>query len=269
MNTTISTYRKPEAPVHDMFVQRWSPRAMRPEPLTREELLPLFEAARWAPSSYNNQPWRFLYALRGTPSWETYLGLLVPNNRAWAKNAGALIVIASHKNFDATGKPSQTHHYDAGAAWAYFALQGSLRGLVVHGMEGFDYQRARTELGIPGDFDVEAMAAVGHPGLKEELPPPARAMEKPSGRKKLAEISFEGRFQALAEKTYTGDAWPSSSSGARSPKCRTRSSTSRTASSPWRRSMACTASRARTRERCTCAAILPIRWSRPSSPISP
>jgi len=196
MNAAVSTYRKPEAPVHDAFIERWSPRAMKPEPVSREELLPLFEAARWAPSSYNNQPWRFLYAVRGTPAWDEFLSLLVDNNRAWAQHAGALIVIVSHKNFDFNGKPSRTHHYDAGAAWAYFALQGSMRGLAVHGMEGFDYEKARQILGIPDDYDVEAMAAVGHPGRKEDLPEKHRAMEKPSGRKKLAEISFEGGFKS-------------------------------------------------------------------------
>lgn len=198
MNATVSAYRKPEAAVHDIFLERWSPRAMRPQPLTREDLLPLFEAARWAPSSYNNQPWRFLYALRGSPAWDKFLGLLVDNNRAWAQNAGALIVVVSRKNFDFNGKPSPTHHYDAGAAWAYFALHGSMRGLAVHGMEGFDYEKARKELGVPDDYDVEAMAAVGWPGRKEDLPEKHQAMEKPSGRKKLAEISFEGGFPTKA-----------------------------------------------------------------------
>lgn len=194
MNSTIAVHRRPEAAVADLFVERWSPRAMKPEPISREDLFPLLEAARWAPSSYNNQPWRFLYGIRGTPAFATFLDLLVDANRAWAQNAGALIVMISHKNFDFNGKPSRTHRFDAGAAWAYFALHGSMRGLAVHGMEGFDYDRARSALGIPDDYDVEAMAAVGRPGRKEDLPDRARAMEKPSGRKKLAEIAFEGRF---------------------------------------------------------------------------
>jgi nitroreductase len=196
MNAVISRYRKTDAEVADIFPERWSPRAMEPTPLKLEDLLPLFEAARWAPSSYNNQPWRFLYALRGTEVFKLYLGLLEKGNAAWAKNAGALLVICSRTVFDVTGKPSRTHSFDAGAAWAYLALHGSMRGLVVHGMEGYDSERTRAELGVPEDFQVEAMAAVGYPGRVEDLPKKAQEMEKPSGRKKLVEIAFEGRFGA-------------------------------------------------------------------------
>ena len=192
----LSTFRKPDYPVADLFVERWSPRAMKPEPLTKDELMPLLEAARWAPSSYNNQPWRFVYGLRGTKAFDTLLGLLVDQNRGWARNAGALVVIVSRGSFEFNGKPSRTHHFDTGAAWASFALQGSLNGLAVHGMEGFDYERAKTELGIPEGFDVEAMAAVGHPGRKEDLPKAAQDMEKPSGRKKVGDFAFEGGFKA-------------------------------------------------------------------------
>lgn len=195
MNAAVTAYRRPEHPVADMFPERWSPRAMKPEPLRREELLPLLEAARWAPSSYNNQPWRFVYALRGTPDFERFLALLEEVNRAWAKNAGALVVIASRKTFEFNGKDSRTHTFDAGCGWGYFALQGSLNGLAVHGMQGFDYDRAARELGIPDDYQVEAMAAVGHPGRKEDLPKAAQDREFPSGRKRVGEFAFEGRFK--------------------------------------------------------------------------
>jgi nitroreductase len=190
--------RKAEHPVDKIFLNRWSPRAMSEEEVTSEELMTLFEAARWAPSSYNNQPWRFVYARRGGPGWDELVGLLVPNNRAWAEKAAALVVIVSHQNFEYNGKPSRTHHFDTGAAWAYLALQGSMKGLVVHGMEGFDYDRARKTLGIPDDYDVEAMAAIGRPGRKEDLPEKAREMEAPNGRKSKAELVFEGRFGGTA-----------------------------------------------------------------------
>src|SRR5688572_5560176 len=109
--------RKAEHPVAEIFLDRWSPRAMSGEELSSSELMSLFDAARWAPSSYNNQPWRFVYARRGGAGWEDLLGLLVPNNRVWAQRAGALVVVLSRKVFDYNGRPSRTHSYDAGCAW--------------------------------------------------------------------------------------------------------------------------------------------------------
>lgn len=190
----IKEYRKEEYGVDPVFVNRWSPRAMSAEEIGKDELMRLFEAARWAPSSYNNQPWRFLYAMRGTKNWDTFFDLLVEANRAWAKNAAVLIVIVSKKTFDHNGKPARTHSFDAGAAWLSLALQGSISSLVVHGMQGFDYDRAKEALNIGDEFQVEAMAAVGRRGKKEELPEKAREMEYPSGRKELSEIVFEGAF---------------------------------------------------------------------------
>jgi len=126
----------------------------------------LFEAARWAPSSFNTQQWRALYARRGTEHWQRFFDLLVDANKAWTKNAAVLVVFISRRNFDHNDEPSVTHSYDCGAAWENFALQGFHQGLVVHGMEGFDYERARKDLQIPDEFQVEAMAAVGRPGPK-------------------------------------------------------------------------------------------------------
>ncbi len=167
---------------------------MSGEPISQEELMILFEAARWAPSSYNNQPWRILYAHRDTEHWPLFFDLLVPGNQAWAKNAGALLLFVSKKTFDFNGQPSITHTYDTGAAWENLALQGSLKDLVVHGMQGFDYERARTELGIPEEFQVEAMAAVGYPGNPETLPEQQRKVEAPSDRRKLEQTICEGPF---------------------------------------------------------------------------
>ena len=181
-------------PVDKIFVDRWSPRAMSGEGIREEELMTLFEAARWAPSSYNNQPWRILYARRDTEHWPLFLDLLVEGNRAWAKDAAALLLFVSKTTFDFNGKPSITHSFDAGAAWENLALQATLNGLVTHGMQGFDYERARTELNIPEGFRVEAMAAVGRPGRAEDLPESLRERESPSPRKKLAEIVCEGPF---------------------------------------------------------------------------
>lgn len=154
----------------------------------------LFEAARWAPSSYNAQPWRFLYARRETDHWSLFLDLLVDFNQGWAKYAGALVVVLSRKTFERNDKPSRTHSFDAGAAWQNLALQGISQGLVVHGMEGFDYDRARQVLKVPQGFAVEAMVAVGRPAPRGSLPEKLRERETPSGRKELSELVFEGPF---------------------------------------------------------------------------
>src|SRR5439155_24079379 len=113
--------------------------------------------------------------------------LLVEANKSWAKNAAALVVFISRKTFDYNDEPSITASSDTGAAWENFALQGFRQGLVVHGMEGFDYDRARVELRIPDEFHVEAMAAVGKPGAKEVLPEKLRKRETPNDRRKMSE----------------------------------------------------------------------------------
>ena len=190
-----SEYRQPDHPVDSVFVWRWSPRAMSGEPISAEQLMTVFEAARWAPSSYNEQPWRFLYARRGTKHWPTFFSLLVEANQAWAQNAAVLVVIVSGTTFTNGGGPNRVHTFDAGSAWENLALQGTLIGLVVHGMAGFDYERARRDLGVPDDFEVEAMVAIGKPGRTEDLPEAVRALETPSGRKPLSQVVCEGPFK--------------------------------------------------------------------------
>jgi len=181
--------------IERLLLDRWSPRAMSGEEILEEELMRLFEAARWAPSSFNAQQWRALYARRDSEYWPTFLGLLVEGNKVWAKNAAVLVVFISRETFEYNGEPSVSHSYDCGAAWENFALQGFSQGLVVHGMEGFDYERARTELKIPDGFRVEAMAAVGKPGPKETLPEKLQAKESPNDRRKLSESICEGPYK--------------------------------------------------------------------------
>lgn len=168
---------------------------MSGETIQEEELMALFEAARWAPSSYNNQPWRFLYAKRNTEHWEKFLKLMGEFNQGWAKNAAVLVVIISKKTFDHNGKPSATHKFDTGAAWENLALEAETRGLIAHGMEGFDYAKARQVLAVPEDFDVEAMVAIGKKGKKEDLTPDLQKNEVPSDRRALTEIIMEGGFK--------------------------------------------------------------------------
>ena len=190
----IKDFRKPEHNVGELFLNRWSPRAMSGEEIDEPTLLSLFEAAKWAPSSNNNQPWRFIYGRRNTNNWTTFFNLLAEGNQGWAKNAAVLIVVISKTTFD-NGKNARTHSFDAGAAWENFALQGSLMGLVVHGMQGFDYDKAKEVLQIPNGYQVEAMIAVGKKGKKEDLPQYLQEREFPSARKSIAEIAMEGGFK--------------------------------------------------------------------------
>jgi nitroreductase len=190
----ISKFRKPEQDVNEIFINRWSPRAMSGEEISEADLFSLFEAAKWAPSSNNNQPWRFVYARRNTPHWTTFFNLLAEGNQVWAKNAAALVVVISKTTFD-SNKPSRTHSYDTGAAWGSLALQGSINGLVVHGMQGFYYDKAKEALHIPDAYQVEAMIAIGKKGRKEDLPAHLQEWEAPSKRKNLSAIAMEGSFR--------------------------------------------------------------------------
>jgi len=190
-----SDRRQADHPIDTLFLDRWSSRAMSGEDIPEEDLAELFEAARWAPSSYNNQPWRILYARRSSEYWPLFFGLLTESNKVWAHAAAVLLLFLSKTTFDHNGKPSITHSFDTGAAWENLALQGFHKGLVVHGMQGFDYDRAKTALNVPDGFRVEAMAAIGIPGDKEALPEGLRKLETPNQRRKLEQTICEGPFR--------------------------------------------------------------------------
>jgi nitroreductase len=190
----VGAFRKIENGIDEIFINRWSPRAMSGESIDKKTLMGLFEASHWAPSANNNQPWRFLYARRETAHWPIFFDLLAEGNRIWAFRAAVLVVIISKMTFDFNDKPSRTHSFDAGAAWENLALQGVLKGLVVHAMQGFDYERAKEMLHIPDGYAVEAMVAIGNAGRKEDLPENLREREFPSGRKGLADLVQEGFF---------------------------------------------------------------------------
>jgi nitroreductase len=187
-------HRTAQHDIEPLFLRRWSPRAMSGKPLESEEILRLFEAARWAPSTYNEQEWRFLYARRDGPHWSTFFDLLVEGNQAWCQNAALLGCVLSHAVFERNGKPNRVHVFDSGLAYMSLALQGSAMGLVVHGMQGFDFDRARRALAVPDDFSVDAMFAVGRPGDPAELSESLREREIPSDRKPVEEILCEGPF---------------------------------------------------------------------------
>lgn len=195
LSDEVAQYRDPEHDIDPLFVNRWSPRAMTGEPLEEDEYLPLFEAARWAPSAFNNQHWRFLYASREDDEWDTFVDLLNDANQAWATDAAVLAVIVSKTTFDHNDEPAPVHSFDTGAAWENLALEGARRGLAVHGMAGFDYERATEALDVPDEFEVEAMVAIGERAPSETLPEELQEREQPSGRKPLGEILHRGGFE--------------------------------------------------------------------------
>jgi nitroreductase len=188
-----SSQRHREHEVDPQFLDRWSGRAFTGESLSEAEMLLLFEAARWAPSSSNFQPWRFLYARRDSEFWPAFLDLLAPGNRVWAERAGALVLVISRLQSDEQ-RPCITHSYDSGAAWMSLALQASLSGIVAHGIQGFDYERARRVLRVPAQFAVEAMIVLGKPATPDVLPEDLRRRETPSNRRPLAQTICHGPF---------------------------------------------------------------------------
>ncbi|MEQ1756149.1 MAG: nitroreductase family protein [Micropepsaceae bacterium] len=194
----MTSPRTADHPIDPRFTQRWSPRAFDPRPITHDQLASLFEAARWAPSCLNSQPWRFVYAMRDTGDWQRFVDLLTPNNQSWAKNASALVIVASHTQMAFPGStnfvPSPTHSFDTGAAWMQLALQAVEQGLQTHGMAGFDRERAARDLDIPSDYRVEAAIAIGWPGDKASLPEALQAREMPSPRNPISRFAFPGRF---------------------------------------------------------------------------
>lgn len=194
LDDQVTEHRTPDYDVDPLFVNRWSPHAMTGEPLEEEAYLPLFEAARWAPSAFNNQHWRFLYASREDDEWETFVDLLHEGNRTWASDASVLVVVVSKTTFDHNGEPAPTHAFDTGAAWQNLALEGARRGLAIHAMAGFDYDRAGDELDVPEEFDVQAMVAIGERAPPETLPEDIREREQPSDRKPVSEITHRGGF---------------------------------------------------------------------------
>ncbi len=195
---TIENPRVSQFPIDPLFLERWSPRAFNEEEISEKELLTLLEAARWSPSSYNSQPWRFLYARRGTPHWDRFLGLLHPFNQSWAHRASALIIVVSNSLMLPPGSdkevPSHSHSFDTGAAWAHLALQAVRSGWYAHGMVGFDMDRAFSELNVPKGYRVEAAIAIGRRADKSILPESLQQREFPNGRHKLETIALEGGF---------------------------------------------------------------------------
>ncbi len=195
---TRSNNRESQYPIEPIFLDRWSPRAFTGEVIPESDLLGILDAAHWAPSSANQQPWRFIYTLKGADDWDVFVSLLVDSNQEWAKHASALIFVVS-KDFSgdlSEGRKSYTHSFDAGAAWAYLALQAKFSGFHAHGMGGIKHGEIRESFSIPEGYRVEAGIAVGRIADKSVLSERNQEREFPSQRKPLGEVAFKGTFVA-------------------------------------------------------------------------
>jgi nitroreductase len=197
--TADNVARKADHPVSDVFVERWSPRAFASDTISDTELRSVLEAARWAPSAYNAQPWRFIYALRGDAAWSSILGALMPFNQSWAQNAAAIIVIASDTKMTPPGKTERvdngTHAFDVGAAWGYLALQAHMNGWATHAMAGFDKEAMAKAVSLPAEMTLHAVVALGKQGDVASLPEALQAREVPSPRRPLSETVVHGSFK--------------------------------------------------------------------------
>ncbi len=190
----VKTYRKVSQEIDELFWCRWSPRAMTGETLKQNEVLSLLEAARFAPSSFNEQPWRFIYSLKDSLAWQKILDCLVPFNQEWAKNSGALVIVLSRKNYLKNNKLNDKASFDTGSAWQNIALQASLKSLVAHGMGGFDLERLRNSFSINDDYNIEIVIALGHLAPDSTLSEELAQLEKPSDRLDLGQITSLDKF---------------------------------------------------------------------------
>jgi nitroreductase len=192
-------HASPDHDIHDLIRRRWSPRAFdRTRPIARADLLRLFEAARWAPSSMNEQPWRFLVTERDTTpeAFAALHGALTGRNPAWAGSAPVLALVAVRKTFEGLEAANESAWYDAGQAVALLVVQATAMDLSVRQMEGFDREKARVALGVPAPFEPAVAMAIGYAGDPASLSVEKhRAAEsRPRERKALGEIVFEGTW---------------------------------------------------------------------------
>lgn len=191
----VENTRKSYYPVDEIFINRRSSRAFSQEPLAAKELMSLFEAARWAPSSYNDQPWRFVYAQQGMPEFQQFFDLLDPFNQSWANKANVLVVAVAKTTFDLNGKPNVSASYDVGAACQSLLLQAYLNKINSMIIGGFDSMKAVQMLNLSSEYKPEVMIALGKPGTIADVSEKFQSKEGYSSRKSLEQIVFKGSFK--------------------------------------------------------------------------
>lgn len=177
--------------VMDEIQEHWSPRAFdRNHPVPNEELMAILEAASYAPSCFNEQPWRYIIA-RTPQQLEKLTSVLNPSNKLWASNAPVLLLILSKQLFAKNGKPNKWHQFDAGTSWAFLLLEAQRRGIITHAMSGFNADMAREIYAIPDDMTIIAAVAVGYYGDINDLDSDLQAREHPSPRLSTDEITYK------------------------------------------------------------------------------
>ena len=183
-------YAQPStAGVFPLILERWSPRSFDGRDVQASDLRIIFEAGRWAPSSYNEQPWRFFVGHRNSDTYNKILDALVPSNQQWAKSAPVLILGVAKTRFSHNDTPNNYAAHDLGAAMAFMALQASALGLAAHQMAGFDWAKAREAFAIPETYAMGSVMALGYQGELADLPDRFQAQEQsPRSRKSLSEI---------------------------------------------------------------------------------
>ncbi len=190
-----------DARVHELVRERWSPRAFADRGLEPADLRSLLQAAQWAPSSYNEQPWAFVVAPREeAEEFDRLAGCLVPGNQTWARSAAVLMVAVAKLHFDRNGKPNRHAAHDLGLAIGQLTTQATALGLSVHQMAGFDAGATRRTYGIPEGWEPMTAIAIGYPGDPESLPDGMRERELAARqRKPLTEFVFAGSWGRTAE----------------------------------------------------------------------
>ncbi|MGD1924911.1 MAG: nitroreductase family protein [Paracoccaceae bacterium] len=199
----MNTERTSTYPIEPLFLSRWSPRAYDAKSLPEHDLMTILEAGRWAPSAYNVQPWRFLYARRYDDLWPAFVSVLDPFNRRWASSASALIFVLSDTVMPGDGnRPDAISSYssfDAGAAWAQMALQATALGYAAHAMAGLMFDDAPSVLGFSKRYKLEVAVSIGRRADSTHLPVDLQSEETPSNRRPLEQIAFLGRFPGQTE----------------------------------------------------------------------
>ncbi|MEO1889704.1 MAG: nitroreductase family protein [Cycloclasticus sp.] len=188
MSHTNFSNRNPLPEVNELFHQRWSPRAFKKTTISSQTISTIFDAARWAPSCFNAQPWLFVTS-SNEKDFDIFLSLLNESNQVWAKNAGLIGFIFAKKTFAHNGTDNNKAKFDCGAAWMSLTLQANLNGLHTHGIGGIDYANVYKTLNISADdHDIICGFALGEVDTVESLPSALQEKEKPSARKALDDI---------------------------------------------------------------------------------
>lgn len=183
-------------PIEELLRRRWSPRAFSDRPVERDQLRRLFEAARWAPSSFNEQPWSYIVTTKEQPDeYEKVLNCLTEKNQQWARLAPVLMVSVAKLNFAKTGKPNRHAFHDVGLATGAMLVEATALGLFVHQMAGFSLEKLREKCGVPAGFEPVAAIAIGYPAEPEVLPETFREQEVgPRKRKPASDFVFNGTW---------------------------------------------------------------------------